>query len=85
MDLIDLVMEKYNDYPSYKINRVWGLTHMQIMNKILKTHADNTFKMHHMNKDKLLKREGRLPMVLEVDTDDMKNALEGPPATTSRA
>ena len=58
MELIQLVKQKYEEYPAKKINRVW-LSHMLVMNEILKDYGGNNFKIPHMNKEKL-ERDNRL-------------------------
>ena len=63
-DIIACVTQAYWNYPANLINRLW-LTHMSCMNEVLKCHGDNTYKIPHMNKDKL-ERENKLPVVLEV-------------------
>jgi hypothetical protein len=63
-DIIKLVNKHYWEYPHNKINRIW-LTRQQIMNEILECNGDNTYKIPHMNKEKL-EREGTLPLVLKV-------------------
>ena len=73
--LIELVEEKYQAYPSKKINFVW-LSHMQIMNCILQRRGDNDYKLPHMNKEQLW-RERRLPLVIEVDRE-ARIACRGP-------
>ena len=57
--------QKYEEYPAKKINRVW-LSHMLVMNEILKDYGGNNFRIPHMNKEKL-ERDNRLPWILTVD------------------
>ena len=70
MELIQLVKQKYEEYPAKKINRVW-LTHMLVMNEILKDYGGNNFKIPHMNKEKL-EADNRLPWILTVDAVAME-------------
>jgi hypothetical protein len=69
-DIIKLVQTHYWEYPDNKINRIW-LTRQQVMNGILDCNGDKTYKIPHMNKEKL-EREGTLPMVLEVSESARK-------------
>jgi hypothetical protein len=69
-DIIKLVQKHYWEYPHNKINRIW-LTRQQVMNEILDCNGDNTYKIPHMNKEKL-EREGTLPMVLAVSESTRK-------------
>ena len=62
------------------INRLW-LTHMAVMNETLNCDGDNTYKLPHMNKDRL-DRLGQLPRVLEVSESAMRHLAaraENPP------
>jgi len=65
LELIAMVRESFASYPVSKLNRLW-VTLQSMMNEIVKCQGDNTFKIPHMNKDKL-EREGRLPRKLPVD------------------
>jgi len=65
IELITMVEKTFNEYPTNKINRIW-LSLQTVFNNILNNFGGNEYKMTHMNKDKL-EREGRLPVVLEVD------------------
>ena len=64
IELIDMVNEAYEDYPSHKINRIW-LTLQSCMNEIIKVHGCNQYKIPHMGKEKM-EKENRLPVTLEV-------------------
>ena len=64
IELIEMVRESYEDYPSNKINRIW-LTLQSCMNEIIKSNGGNQYKIPHMGKEKL-EKENRLPVVLEV-------------------
>ena len=64
MELIEMVQETYDDYPSNKINRIW-LTLQCCMNEILKIAGCNQYKIPHMGKE-ALEKAGRLPVTLEV-------------------
>ena len=64
IELIDMVNEAYEDYPTHKINRIW-LTLQSCMNEIIKVHGCNQYKIPHMGKEKL-EKENRLPVTLEV-------------------
>lgn len=81
-DLIDGVKQAYWSYPPHKINRVF-LTLQACMNEILNCGGDNTYKLPHMNKDRL-EREGCLPTVLKV-TDKALEFLVPEEATTLEA
>jgi len=65
--IIDMVMECYQDYDRRKINRIW-LTYQTVMNMILECDGDNKYKIPHMNKDKM-EREGNLPVSIAVTVD----------------
>ena len=54
----------YNEYPTNKINRIW-LTYQSCLNEIIKCNGHNTYKILHMNKEKL-ERTNRLPLTLDV-------------------
>jgi hypothetical protein len=71
-DILECVKRTYWAYPHNKINRMW-LTRMQVMNEIIECNGDNTYKLPHMNKDKL-ERENALPLVVEV-TETARNHL----------
>jgi len=65
IELIDMVSSCFNEFPTYKINRIW-LTYMSMLNEVILAAGCNKCKIPHMNKDKL-EREGRLPTALEVN------------------
>ena len=64
LELIEMVTMCYNEYPTNKINRIW-LTYQSCLNEIIKCNGHNTYKIPHMNKDKL-ERTNRLPTLLDV-------------------
>ena len=63
-ELIENVIATYEAYPPHKINRIW-LTMMSCFNQILDSCGGNSYKIPHMDKEKL-EREGRLPVALNV-------------------
>ena len=71
MDVICETEQEYWDFdPVIISNKVW-ITHMQVMNKILKCDGQNTYELPHMGKDKLI-RENRLPTNLPVHREAAK-------------
>ena len=64
LELIDMVRECYDDYPTNKINRIW-LTLQSCLNEIIKGDGNNQYKIPHMNKERL-ERQNRLPEAVEV-------------------
>ena len=62
--LIRAVLDAYEKYEPTKLNRMW-LTYQSCLNEIIECHGDNTYKIPHMNKEKM-EKEGRLPTVLPV-------------------
>jgi len=74
MELIEMVTQAFKDYPVNKINRIW-LTCQGCLNEIIKCKGHNTYKIPHMNKEKL-ERANRLPTVLDV-CDEALALLQG--------
>ena len=64
IELIEMVEEAFNKYPSNKLNRIW-LTLQSCMNMIIESNGDNQYKIPHMNKDRL-ERTNTLPVSIEV-------------------
>ena len=62
--IIEMVLVSYEDYDRRKINRIW-VTYQTVMNEIIQCDGDNTYKIPHMNKEKL-EREGNLPVSIPV-------------------
>jgi len=65
LELVDMVQDCYEQHPINKMKRLW-IALQSICNEATLHAGDNTFKIPHMNKDKL-EREGRLPTVSNVD------------------
>jgi hypothetical protein len=63
-EIIAMVEQAYDDFPSYKINRIW-LSYMQCLNEIIVSNGENDYKLGHMGKAQL-ERESKLPRTLEV-------------------
>ena len=61
--LIQVVKEKFDNYPQGKINRVF-LSLQMAMQEILLCHGGNDYKLKHMSKSQL-ERNGNLPMSIE--------------------
>jgi len=74
-DIIACVLQAWQEYDATKINRLW-LTHMTVMNEIIKSNGDNDFKIPHMGKERL-ERLGLLPEV--IDTVPEAHGLLYPP------
>ena len=68
-ELIQSVMEAYNNYPQHKLNRTW-LTLQSCFNQIILHHRDNDYSIEHISKAKL-EWQGQLPDVLDVVDDDV--------------
>ena len=64
IELIEMVTMCFNEYPTNKINRIW-LTYQSCLNEIIKCNGHNTYKIPHMNKERL-ERNNRLPLTLDV-------------------
>jgi hypothetical protein len=71
--LIQSEQNSYEAYPSNKLNRNW-LTLMSVMDEIIKSGGANDYKIPHMGKAKL-ERRNELPTVLRV-SDEAKMMLE---------
>ena len=68
--IIEFVSKVYDEYDHTKINRIW-LTLMSVMNEIIDHGGGNNFKIPHLNKENL-ERRNLLPTVLNV----MENVRE---------
>ena len=66
-EIINYVRQTYEEYPRERINHVW-LTLMEVMNEIIEHHGDNDYKMPHIGK-LALERRNELPVVLPVTED----------------
>ena len=66
LELIDEVKREYDNYPPDTLNRMW-LTHMMVMNEILKSNGHNDYKLPHLKKC-ALEKQGRLPSTIEITT-----------------
>ena len=67
LQLVKFVQEEYTQYYPTVLNKMW-LTHMAVMNKILKCDGGNTYKLPHLKKDQLA-RQGCLPTRLRITAD----------------
>jgi len=65
LQLKTMATQSFDDPPVSKANRLW-IAPQWMLNEIIKCQDNTTFKIPHMNKDKL-EREGWLPRKLEVD------------------
>ena len=65
--MIDHVVEVHRDFPHQKINFIW-LTLMTCMNEIIQCNGGNNYKIPHIGKEKLARRN-QLPETIKV-TDD---------------
>jgi hypothetical protein len=70
IEIIDMVVRTYNEYPHSKIDRLF-VTLMSIYNSIIEHYGDNFFKIPHMNKDKM-EKEGTLPRELPMSEDAVR-------------
>ena len=67
MELIQQVERAFNEYPPHKI--AYGFITLQsCLEEILKSDGNNTYRIPHMNKDRL-RQEGRLPNSLPVGNE----------------
>ena len=66
-EIINYVRQTYEEYPRERINHVW-LTLMEVMNEIIEHHGNNDYKMPHIGK-LALERRNELPVVLPVTED----------------
>jgi hypothetical protein len=64
VELIQMVERTYDEFPSFKINRLF-VTLQTVFNSIIEDHGGNSYKITHLNKD-LLEREDRLPIDVTV-------------------
>jgi hypothetical protein len=64
VELIQMVERTYEEFPSFKINRLF-VTLQTVFNSIIDDHGGNSYKITHLNKD-LLEREDRLPIAVTV-------------------
>ena len=71
--LIKAVEEAYNTYDPILLNYIF-LSLQNCMIEILKCKGNNNYKLPHMNKASL-DRQGKLPVVLEVDRDLVQEAF----------
>ena len=71
-NLIDAVMEAYEEYSPVKLNKIW-LTYQQCMIEMMKLNGKNKHKLPHMRKDVLL-RQGTLPVSLTIPLDTVQAA-----------
>jgi hypothetical protein len=62
IEIIDMVVRTYDEYPHTKINRLF-VTLMSVYNSIIEHYGDNFYKIPHLNKDKM-ERDGTLPREL---------------------
>lgn len=72
--LIEQVEGAFADFDPRKIEKGF-LTIQTVCDKILKCHGDNTYKIPHIGKDKILRREGALPVQLEA-SEEAKEAAK---------
>lgn len=63
-ELIQRVEEAYADYSPVLLNRIW-VTHQRCMTEILLSQGGNTYKIPHMNKEKM-EKEKTLPVSLSI-------------------
>ena len=68
------VCKAYEELTPQTLNRVF-LSLQACLTQILQFRGDNSYKVPHMNKDRL-ERTGGLPNVLEVDEDLVREVLE---------
>ena len=84
LQLVEFVQQEYAQYCPTVLNKMW-LTHMAVMNEILKCDGGNTYKLPHLKKDQLA-RQGRLPTRLRITADSYAvrtNTRQNLPATAT--
>lgn len=54
--LVANVKKAFDEYDPEKLNRIW-LTHGAVLNQILENHGSNNYKLPHMYKDSLIRKE----------------------------
>ena len=72
-DLIKGVLEEFEDYQVYKLNRIF-LTLQAVMIEVLNHVGGNGYKIPHVNKERL-ENLGLLPLSLRIPQEVYANAL----------
>lgn len=66
--LIEQVETAYSNFDPRSIEKGF-VTIQSVCDEILKCHGDNTYKIPHIGKDSILKRDGQLPRQLEASNE----------------
>lgn len=69
LEIVEMVKEVFEGFDVDTLRRVW-LSHQACMREVIKCLGDNTYKVPHLNKARML-REGNLPAALDIPEDDV--------------
>ena len=65
LEIVDKVMETYDEYPWQKIDQVF-LTYQAVLNEVIECHGRNDYILPHLRKRYLKDHKGKLPASIEV-------------------